>query len=562
MHALRELIPGNYGESIMSRRVAIVACSVLVSLAPLLQAQQIPSLGETIDIAIVNVDVVVTDRDGKRVRGLTQNDFEIYENGRLQPITNFAEYRDDALSGTARLGTAKEEEVPQQPRTLVLFLEPFRTVNFRAEPFIESLKKLVRDSMRPGDAVSIITFDSDTEVRVAPTDDVEVALRELDAFGEQLVGVRVDKAGHVQQDADALREFERDAAAFAGVRGIRRQPTSDREIVNMAARSAAAEADLQMRRRVAAINAVINGLAGVEGKKALIVAAHRLGSFAGAEYFYSAGNSTLPPGETDEFDNRDRMKALIANANAAGVSLYPIFPAGLDQTSADPAVRDITREVLLNEMSMRQVIAKETGGLTTYGAVEIAKLLPEITGDLSNYYSLAYRVRATREDEARKLVVRTKNRNLEVRARSQFVEKSEESRMNDRLAAAMYGMPVESAIAVNATLGAVKKARRSRTVPVSVRIPIGALTLVPQERNHAGAFSVFVLAGGERAAVSDVTRRTQPFEIPSTDVARASASHFTYDVDVVLREGTEHIVVGVLDEVSKAYGVTRIALTP
>ena len=34
-------------------------------------AQSIPSLGETIEIAIVNVDVVVTDRDGNRVRGLT-----------------------------------------------------------------------------------------------------------------------------------------------------------------------------------------------------------------------------------------------------------------------------------------------------------------------------------------------------------------------------------------------------------------------------------------------------------------------------------------------------------
>jgi len=44
---------------------------------------------EKIDVSVVNVDVTVTDRAGNPVRGLTRDDFEVFEDGRPQPITNF-----------------------------------------------------------------------------------------------------------------------------------------------------------------------------------------------------------------------------------------------------------------------------------------------------------------------------------------------------------------------------------------------------------------------------------------------------------------------------------------
>src|SRR5262245_60930247 len=64
-------------------------------LLPLLASAQkppIPAIGASIEVSIVNVDVFVTTKDGQRVRGLTKDDFEIFENGKKQPITNFAEY--------------------------------------------------------------------------------------------------------------------------------------------------------------------------------------------------------------------------------------------------------------------------------------------------------------------------------------------------------------------------------------------------------------------------------------------------------------------------------------
>ncbi|PYQ57250.1 MAG: hypothetical protein DMF58_18745, partial [Acidobacteria bacterium] len=51
-------------------------------------AQQ-PPVAEKIEVSVVNVDVAVTGADGQPVRGLSAGDFEIFDDGRRQAITNF-----------------------------------------------------------------------------------------------------------------------------------------------------------------------------------------------------------------------------------------------------------------------------------------------------------------------------------------------------------------------------------------------------------------------------------------------------------------------------------------
>jgi VWFA-related protein len=163
---------------VTTRRIVAVL-SLFAILTTGLHAQ-IPSLGETIEISIVNVDVVVTDGDGKRVRGLTREDFEIYEDGQLQPLSHFAEYRGNGTSSTTTSLTAEAAETlgeqpahqPSQRRTLVLFIELFKLPKFRVDPFIASIKDLVHKTIRSGDTVSLVTFDSRATIRVNATGDV------------------------------------------------------------------------------------------------------------------------------------------------------------------------------------------------------------------------------------------------------------------------------------------------------------------------------------------------------------------------------------------------------
>ncbi|HEY6894642.1 MAG TPA: hypothetical protein VI258_10775, partial [Rhodanobacteraceae bacterium] len=68
--------------------------------------EPLPKLTETIDVRVINVDVVVTDKKGNPVTGLKQDDFELYENGVPKKITNFYEVEGSKPVTTAANATA------------------------------------------------------------------------------------------------------------------------------------------------------------------------------------------------------------------------------------------------------------------------------------------------------------------------------------------------------------------------------------------------------------------------------------------------------------------------
>src|SRR5437867_1431417 len=137
------------------------AIGLAVALSPLLLAQQpIPRLGESIEVSIVNVDVFVTDADGRRVQGLTKDDFQIFQDGKRQPITNFAEYRGGNLPPPAvgQPAPAEAQEPPRQKRTMVIFVDRFSLPRFRSEPMFDAIRSFLHHVVRPGDAVSIVSW--------------------------------------------------------------------------------------------------------------------------------------------------------------------------------------------------------------------------------------------------------------------------------------------------------------------------------------------------------------------------------------------------------------------
>ena len=73
---------------------AVRSLSVILTLVATLlvhsAAAQTP-MKEVIDVRVTNVEIIATDAKGKHISGLTRDDFELYENGKLQPITNLFE---------------------------------------------------------------------------------------------------------------------------------------------------------------------------------------------------------------------------------------------------------------------------------------------------------------------------------------------------------------------------------------------------------------------------------------------------------------------------------------
>src|ERR1044072_3261561 len=79
------------------RAVAAIAAAFFAAAAfspTTVQAQ----VSEVIEVRVANVDVVVLDRAGKPITGLTKDDFQLFENGKPQPLTNFYEIRSQTLA--------------------------------------------------------------------------------------------------------------------------------------------------------------------------------------------------------------------------------------------------------------------------------------------------------------------------------------------------------------------------------------------------------------------------------------------------------------------------------
>src|SRR3954464_12785641 len=81
------------------KRIMIAAALVLSAAVSL--AQQ---AAESIEVRVVNIDVVVRDRHGKPVTGLTKEDFEAWDGKKPQQITNLSEVRTEAGLVTTTAG--------------------------------------------------------------------------------------------------------------------------------------------------------------------------------------------------------------------------------------------------------------------------------------------------------------------------------------------------------------------------------------------------------------------------------------------------------------------------
>lgn len=532
----------------MSKSAVLLLMAVLVS--PLFAQQQLPPSGETIDVSLVNVDVFVTDRKGQRVTGLTADDFEIRENDRIQPITNFAEYTNKA--------TAPTMTAPNAKRTVLVFVERFSLPSFRTRPLFASIRSTLRSVIRPGDSAAVVFWDHGSAYTLQYfTDDVpslEAALSEIERQSSGVMGAA---------DLSRRRAFAR---AFQGsmpsdrIEGLRDPDSNDSWGVHAEAQFAL----FYFEHKVEELKALMRSISDVDGRKIVIFATNDFG-------LYPAGSAEghLPEHNLQTDRYRD---ALARTANEHGITIYPVYPVGLQWTptasadenrtniySIDP-VQDAYRashdqQTLVNQTAALAELARETGGLMAAGSSDIVSLLPRVVEDLHSYYSLAYRTPATGTTASRDIAVKAKNREYTVRSRREYVEKTDVTRMQDRVVANLYRPDGGGSIPVYVELGKIEKVSRQRwSVPVLINLPLDALSIGPDGR---GSFSVFIATGGMIGIMSDVQQRTQHFS--QADLSPGQ-QHVTYELTLTFNAATSVVSVGVMDAGSKDFGLKTVDL--
>src|SRR5205085_8444310 len=113
--------------------------------------------GATLEVRVVNIDVVVTDKSGRRIAGLTRNDFEVLEDGKPQTITNFDEERGVAAALIAG-ATTSEAAATHRPRRFVLFVDNESLPAGVRRPLFAALRKFVDTQLLPGDEAALVSW--------------------------------------------------------------------------------------------------------------------------------------------------------------------------------------------------------------------------------------------------------------------------------------------------------------------------------------------------------------------------------------------------------------------
>jgi VWFA-related protein len=527
---------------------------------------EIPKLVENIDVRIINVDVVVTDKKGTVITGLKKEDFEIFENGVPKPISNFYSVeggRPTEVAGEAPApaptpavaGRPAPVEVPDSfKRRIIFYIDNLSMAPFNRNRVFQSMKEFAKTVMRPGDEAMIATFNRSMKVRVPFTREASQIETTLDIIaGESAMGTT-------------------NASERKDVQSRIKDTTSYDEAVS-SARSYASSVEHDLRQSAESLTGLMTTLAGVEGKKILVLASEGFPMQPGREIFQYIDeianekswrfSGTILEGMS--FDSTSLIQSIARTANANGITMYTVHAAGLtggSEMSAEnsqPTPVSVSQAIISNTTDSMRLMADMTGGVASIQTNNFAQAFRNIQRDLDTYYSLGYRASTERVDRQRELTVRVKNKNYVARARQTFVEKSTFAEMNDKVIANLLYKTRQNDLKILVRTGTPAASDEDLyKVPVDIQIPMDNLTLLPQGDNeYIGGFDVYVAVANKDGDMSDVSRKTHQLRVPASDMERAKGKYYTYSVELLMEKGLNKISIGVVDNVSNVNGFAR-----
>ena len=516
---------------------------------------------DSIDVDVVNVEVYVTDKKGQPVLGLTRDDFELRVDQRPVAITNF--YSVQGAAGgrqpetappSARRDVASSAPPDDQRLHLVIYVDNLNLRPIHRNRTLAAVRSFLRTSLAPGDEVMLVTYDRSLHIRHGFTGDPQRIV-------EQLYEIETLSADAGQRDSRRREVLESIETAET--------------VHEVAARAGhlAKEIENDLRFAVGALTELVESLAGLPGRKAILYLSDGLPMFPAQDVFELLGEKfDYQSALTDirQHDLTPLFRRLTDRANASRVTFYTLDAAGLrtytymDASNLAGGSARADQVHFENLQAPLRYLARRTGGLAILDTNDARPMLRQVAGVFSNYYSLGFSPAAADEGHHR-LRVRLKGRHkgLRVRARKSYRSKSLETRMREAtLAALNYGYQ-KNRLAAEIALGSPSHQSDGHyLVPIQIRIPIAKLSFVPREGMLRGRVRLFLGARDAEGGVSDVNDVTLPIDIPRRQWQKRRQDLQTYEIQLKMRRGSHRLALGIRDEIGAVVGFvsTRVRI--
>lgn len=543
--------------------VALAAGLLMVTLLQARQSagQQEPSIfTDTVEVNIVNIDVVVTDREGRPVSGLTRDDFEVLEDGRPVKITNFY-----SVEGGVRASPVPQPEAPPQEavavqaplpvpaapedqlRYLIVFID---NVNIRAldrNRVFRDLRAFLHARVGPQDRVMLVSYERSLKVKQTFTGDprlIENRLFELQ-----------DLSTNEGQAKDERRVLINRIEESRG-------PSQTRTWLRAYAQSVQNDVLQTLR----AMRDLVDSLAGLPGRKALLYVSDGLPMTPGEE-FYVAVQANFPRQsfliDSRNFDASRRFKEIVDEANSNRVSFYTLDAAGLRVSSAIDVERDsggafanfyntLDSATVSNLHSSLKYLAGETGGATILDSNDFRPGLNAMADDFDSYYSLGFRAGQGGDGRYHRIEVKLRQRGLKARHRAGYRDKPLHQRMADATRSTLrWGLSGNNKLDLKLSFlpGIFGEEKGEAVVPMIVEIPLSRVVLVPRGGSYAGRLQLYVAVADTQERFSPLQEVPVQIEIPAEELERALHHAYRYEIKLKMRTGGQRVAVGVYDEI-------------
>jgi VWFA-related protein len=503
---------------------------------------------DVVNVDIVNVEVVVTERSGKAITGLTQDDFQILEDGRPVTITNF--YSEQEEVGEVRRPTLPAppgspppaDAVPEEQRLyLIVFIDNFNIRPFNRNRVFARLREWLNSNVRVEDRVMLGSYNRSFKQRVPFTTDPRL-------ISGALLEMETETGYGVHRDSER-RQLIADIEQAQGIGEVMGQ-----------VRSYASSYHNDVMVTIDAIKDLVSSLGGLPGRKAFLYVSDGLPQVPAEDIYYYLNEkfqqSSLLLGAR-EFDATRRLTELANQANSNRVTFYTIDAGGLRTLTAASAEQQsagasafVDSQNTHNLQAPLRMLADETGGRAILNTNDVGPALRDLSRDLRTYYSLGYQPAHAGDGRFHRIEVKVKGRRgLQVRHRAGYRDKGTEQRMSDATMASLLFGELGNPLGVALEFGAMTAREDGNVlVPIHLRIPLDKLTMLPQQESHVARVRVFVAALDADGGVSPVQSAQLPITVPSTDLEVAKQKGWGYDVSLLMRPGQHRVSIGVRDE--------------
>ena len=572
--------------------IAAVLCTALpVGSAQPPHEEETPIFSEMVEVRVINLEVVVTDGRGQRVRGLGPTDFRVTVDGQPISIDFFSEIAEgDAATSLVATDSDVEGPVPEgetvQTRYLV-FIDNVFSLQHHRDIVLNALEEDVAE-MRLDEWMAVVQFDGRALDLLSGWSNDQNRLRAAlqqaratDSMGFHRLSElrRIDEFRQLEREVIGIFEQAGEGPGglpFGGGGGAGSDQGA-RAMENLKAmlldNAGSVEIDYahlvqgQVRSVALSAAAAMRGLSDVGGRKAVMLLA---GGWPSQPLEYAISDGTQ--NTTTVLDAavsgaslaaNDPLRIITDTANRLGYTLYPIDVPGFQRAdsiglgaasdsafvSTFAASGDINntrrdRELFLHDSL--ESLAYETGGKALINAQRMGSL-PAVRADTRDYYWLGFSRDLQENDEHHAIEIEVLRPGLEVRSRQDFLDLSRKAQADIEVEGALLfdSFLDNGAGTLRLILGEPLDPKKKRLeVPLEVVIPLAGVTVLERAGQFVAELEVRILVKDEKG--NTAKSEVQAFSVQG-DQAPGPGDTYSYSTVLEIRNRNHKIVVGVQD---------------